>query len=100
MNQVLDRAAIEAGFREGGEFVRRWSENVRIAREAQHLSKTELARRAGISQGEITRFESGERAPGNVLKCVIAAALNMPVDRLFPMPTAERLNELYLSEAS
>lgn len=63
------------------------------------MDKAQLAKRAGVSASEITRVENGERTPGDGLKCVIASALNMPVERLFPMPTVERINEMFLADS-
>lgn len=46
-------------------------------RKAQHITQAELARRTGIQQSNITRFESGNYNPSLEMMVRIAAALGM-----------------------
>lgn len=97
---VLENDAIEEAFKPGGEVAEHWRSNLTLAREACQLTKAVLARKAGLDASEITRIENGQRTPSNATKCKISAALNMPVDRLFPYPTTDRINQMFLAEAA
>lgn len=50
---------------------------VRAAREARHMSMSDLARAAGLSPGAVSRLERGERAPGAATLAAIAKALGV-----------------------
>lgn len=49
-------------------------------RKSQKITQTELARRTGISQPNITRFESGNYNPSLEMMVRIATALGMELD--------------------
>ncbi len=49
-------------------------------RKSQGITQVELARRTGISQPNITRFESGNYNPSLDMMVRIAAALGMSLD--------------------
>ena len=52
----------------------------KACRKAKGITQTELARRTGISQPNITRFESGKYNPSLDMMVRIATALEMSLD--------------------
>ena len=68
--QALDLRATVAG-------------NVQLARHLADVSQAELARRTGIDEKEISRYEHGRRRPGDERLIRIAGALEVPVSWFF-----------------
>ncbi|ESQ83779.1 helix-turn-helix domain-containing protein [Asticcacaulis benevestitus] len=63
--------------------------NVNRLREDLGISQTELALRCVIvSQGYISKLETGERNPTAVIQFIIATALNVEVGELFSQSNA------------
>ena len=52
----------------------------KACRKSKGITQTELARRTGISQPNITRFESGKYNPSLDMMVRIATALEMSLD--------------------
>lgn len=59
---------------------------VRLVRESQGLSKTELARRSGVALSFINYIESGEKSPTIRTLEKLAAAMNVPATELLDEP--------------
>lgn len=57
---------------------------VRAVRVAHGFTQTELARAVGVSHATISRVETGARTGLLVVRRGIAAALDEPVEALFP----------------
>lgn len=59
-------------------------ERIKQARDQRGWSQRELARRAGIAQGGLSKLENGERLHGGSMEILqkIAAALDTPIDTL------------------
>lgn len=56
--------------------------HIREARLARDLTGSELASRAEVSQGSLSKIEAGKLAPSIDLLCRIGAALDLPADAL------------------
>ena len=56
---------------------------VRVYREAQRLSRAELARRIGVDRSFISRIEQGSRCPRGELMLKFARILECRVEDLF-----------------
>jgi transcriptional regulator with XRE-family HTH domain len=52
--------------------------------EGRGLTQTDLARRAGVTQGEISRIEAGTRRPGMDVLMRLGRVLNCKVDDIVP----------------
>lgn len=63
-----------------------WGEAIRQARTELGLSVTELASRAGIDTGHLSRVERGLAGIGDEYRISIARELNRPVTELFAYP--------------
>jgi transcriptional regulator with XRE-family HTH domain len=62
---------------------------LKVAREARGMSRRQLARAAGISDGYPSNLESGEIGePGTAIARKLAAALGMTLDELLATPEA------------
>lgn len=61
-------------------------ENLKRIRRSQGLSQIELAEKAGVSQGLISRMERGDANPTLDVIEAVAAALNVPPPLLFGLP--------------
>jgi len=55
---------------------------IRCLRRARGLSQSELARRAGLTQGTVSHVETGDHVPGLVTLCALRAVLRFETDRL------------------
>lgn len=62
---------------------RRFGENLKRARRKRGLSQEELGLAAGLDGAVISRIEAGQREPRVKNIARIAAALGVPVGRLF-----------------
>lgn len=67
------------------ELRRAWGERVRQRRVELGLSQQELAQRAGLSQGLVSKIERG-KGLSDETKYKLADALGERVERLFPYP--------------
>ena len=65
---------------------------IRQERKLAALTQTELAQRAGIDQGDLSRLETGQGVRGATIAIVerVAQALGMEVAIKFVLPTAKR----------
>jgi transcriptional regulator with XRE-family HTH domain len=73
---------------------------LRLAREMTGLSQAELADRAGVTQAQISHYESGRSAPREATLQRLAGALGVRAERLFPANgsvTVEEWLETYLA---
>jgi transcriptional regulator with XRE-family HTH domain len=59
---------------------------LRFHRQAERLSRSELARRADLTYETVARLERGRHAPQYRTQRRLADALGVSVDDLFPMP--------------
>jgi transcriptional regulator with XRE-family HTH domain len=59
---------------------------LRVEREKQHLTQTELALAAGVSRGLVSAVEGGRQNPGVDAALAIANVLGLPVELLFGSP--------------
>lgn len=57
-------------------------ENIRKARKAAGVTQTELAKKVGVYQKDISRWENGERTPGVEALADICIALKVSADTL------------------
>lgn len=57
---------------------------LRAERHRQGLAREELAHRCGLSAGTIYRVEQGRQAPTRGTRRLLAIALGVPVEQLFP----------------
>ena len=57
------------------------------------LTKTELAKRVGVSRGQITRMENGTRTISEENYAKIANALDVPLENLLPSDAIRRIDE-------
>jgi transcriptional regulator with XRE-family HTH domain len=57
--------------------------NIRKLRVARKLSQDELAHRAGVERGYLSRIENGQRNPSVMVLGQIAAGLNVKITALF-----------------
>lgn len=64
-----------------------WGEAIREARNDLRLSIVELAARAGIDPGHLSRAERGLSGIGDEKRIRLAGALGKRVEDLFPYPT-------------
>ena len=69
---------------------RLWADNLKAAREAAGLSQFDLAVRALIDQGTISKMENGTRGISDDAKVKLARALGVPAGELFPFPDGVR----------
>jgi transcriptional regulator with XRE-family HTH domain len=65
------------------ELHRTWGRRIRQARLAAGLDQAELARRLGVGQQLISRWECGYFAPRDHLRPVVASELGCAVEDLF-----------------
>lgn len=63
-----------------------WGKRLRTARRAGGLTQVELAARLGITQGQISEWEHGDRAPSDEMKLRLADALDRHVGEIFGWP--------------
>lgn len=61
----------------------RLASRLRVARAECDVSQDELARSVGVSRQTISSIETGQYCPSALLAFRLAAALRVPVDRLF-----------------
>ena len=73
---MKDAAIIDPGPSAGDTF----GAHLRALRKRAELSQSELARICGLGQGSISNLESGRREPTFESVCLIADALELPVD--------------------
>lgn len=64
------------------------SSRLRLARELENISQSDLATRVGVTAAAISQFESGDANPSDKTLDAMAEALNVPVDFLC-MPIEE-----------
>lgn len=86
-------------------FKANFSRNLARLREAAGLNRAQFARLIGVDKMRITRFESGDCAPGGALLLKIAAALSTTAEALAAEPDvgnqpAEHLPENVSAETS
>lgn len=60
-----------------------FGKNLRAARKKLDLTQEEVAQRSGVEQGEVSRIERGIRDPQISTVEKLAAAVEVPVSRLF-----------------
>lgn len=65
-----------------------WGANIIRGRKFMGLSQADLARKLGLTQATVSRWESGTCAPRDKHKVEIASALRQDVTALFPLPRA------------
>lgn len=68
---------------------------VRDLRQSRHLSLTELARHAGLSQGYLSQVERDRATPSTTALSKLSEALDVPVGYFFE-PSQDRLPEHYV----
>ena len=51
-------------------------------RQAKNMSARELAEKSGVSKSEINEIENGARIPRIDTLCILAVAIDVPVDAL------------------
>lgn len=61
-----------------------WGSNVRTARKRALLTQQALAAKCRVQTSTISRIESGQWSPGDMLRIDLAAALGTSVTALFP----------------
>jgi putative transcriptional regulator len=61
----------------------RLANRLRVARAERDISQTDLADSVGVSRQTISSIETGQYCPSALLAFRLAAALAMPLDRLF-----------------
>ena len=67
-----------------------FAKNLREAREAKGLSQSELARKAGLTRGTVSRYESATRTrPAIPIVKVLAEVLKVPWWELVGLPVEE-----------
>ena len=57
-------------------------DNLKRAREAMHLTQSQVAKKLGISDGTYKNYEQGKREPNNTVLCKIASLFNVTTDYL------------------
>lgn len=57
-------------------------DNLKKAREATHLTQSQVAKELSISDGSYKNYEQGKREPNNTLLCKIAELFNVTTDYL------------------
>lgn len=62
-----------------------WGENIHSQRVARGWTQDELAERLDVTRAAVSYWESGERAPTDEHKLIIAALFNVAVRTLFPL---------------
>jgi len=62
------------------------------------MSQSELARRVGVTQSTIVRYEQGLMVPAPHRMATIAATLLRPVADVFRTPTLQQMHDGYLLE--
>ena len=85
-NRIPETFQTDAEYRQ---WMERWQQEAREAtieefkqnRKLNGMTQTELGRKAGISQPNITRFESGSYNPGRDVLVLMAAAVGTRVQR-------------------
>lgn len=60
-----------------------WGDVIRRYRQWKHLSRRDLAAKAGISPVFLGEIERGEKDPSSHSLCLIAAALDVPLSELY-----------------
>lgn len=63
-----------------------WGEKLRERREALKLTQEQLAEATGLRQSTISRIEKGEQCPSDRAKWLLAGALRVRVEDVFPYP--------------
>jgi transcriptional regulator with XRE-family HTH domain len=69
------------------------SNHLRQYRRAQRLSQTDLGTIAGLRQESISRIEQGVSKPHRATRRVLANALGVPVDLIFPKSPDSAVSE-------
>lgn len=95
----MKRSDLDTAFKPRGEIGEIWRRNLHLARSAAQMDRSTLANKAGMDASEITRLENGDRTPSDTTKCLLARALSIPVEDLFPFPSIDRIAR-YLGEAA
>ena len=63
--------------------------NLKKAREAVHLTQSQVAEKLSISDGSYKNYEQGKREPNNALLCKIAELFHVTTDYLLGRDTGE-----------
>lgn len=71
-------------------------DNIKNAREAEGISKAELARRLHIKYSTYNGYETGHRKPPAVMLSKMAEVLSVPVDYLHHGVTKQMIKERYI----
>ena len=66
-----------------------WGRHIRAARTRAGLSLREVARRAAIDKGQLSRVEAGDGSLGDAARIRLAGALGTRVEDLFTYPETE-----------
>jgi transcriptional regulator with XRE-family HTH domain len=66
-----------------------WGARIRARRLELQLSLVQLARQAGVDQGQLSQVERGKGALGEHYKVAVAEALAVDPNELFRFPTAD-----------
>lgn len=98
MSPRTHRQMLHEALTGGGTVAKEWGRSVQLVREAKGKTRKDIAALADVDYNTVRKVELGEMAPSDHLKCAIASALDTPADRLFPLPTIERINALYLAD--
>jgi transcriptional regulator with XRE-family HTH domain len=67
-----------------------WGRDIRAARKAAGLSRTELASMVGVAEITIARWETGFSGPRDARRVALAEVLGVPVGTLFSYVAAGR----------
>lgn len=71
------------------DMVATWGPRLVEARSQRGMTQLDLVRRTGVSQGAISRYESGIQVPSVGSQVQLADALDMTVTELFPRTPEE-----------
>lgn len=70
-----------------------WGSKVRQAREQRGWTVVQLAQRAGVDPGNLSRLERGLQGASDIMRIRLAAALEAKVADLFAYPDAQPESE-------
>lgn len=97
---MFDCESIREAFSPKGELAVRMGHSLAKARTGARISQNELAKRVGVTQSSIVRFEKGLMVPRPYLQALIAATLMRPVADVFETPNLQEMFDTYGLEAA
>jgi len=97
---TYDYEMIREAFSPKGELAIRMGHSLAKARTARGISQNELAKRVGVTQSSIVRFEKGLMVPRPYLQTLIAATLLRPVADVFETPNLQEMFDTYSLNAA